>query len=47
MLDDAAADLEVGEHLQGVDRGRSGVAGGLDEATKFGNERTKFMAARS
>ena len=39
MLDDAAADLEVGQYLEGVDRGGSGVAGGLDEATDLGDER--------
>ena len=43
MLDNTAADLEVGQHLKGVDRGGNGVARGLDETTEFGDERCEFM----
>jgi hypothetical protein len=43
MLNIPATNLEVGQHLQGVDHCGNGVARGLDEATKFGYERCEFM----
>ena len=39
MLHDAAADLEVREHLKSINDGRHATAGGLDEAANLGDER--------
>ena len=41
MLHDAAANLEVGTHLERIHRGSRHVAGGLDEAANLGDERAE------
>ena len=38
VLDDAAADFEVGHHLEGVHDGGDAAAGALDELPDFGKE---------
>ena len=38
MLDDAAADFEVGHHLEGVDDGGDAAPGALDELADFGEK---------
>jgi len=39
VFDDAAADFEVGHHLEGVHDGGDAAAGALDEVPDFGEER--------
>lgn len=39
VLDNAAVDLEVGEHLQSVDRAGRRMASGQDQAAQLGNQR--------
>jgi hypothetical protein len=41
VLDDQAADLEVGEHLQGIDTGRRGPARGLHQSAHLFHQRTQ------
>ena len=43
MLDDPPPDLEVGQHLQSVDRGSYGVARRVDETAEFGDEWREFV----
>jgi|GEM_PF-6206039 len=38
MLDDAAANFEVGHHLEGVHDGGHAAAGALDELPDFGEK---------
>ena len=44
MVHYAAADFEVREHLQRVDRAGSGLAGRLDQFANLGNERRQTVA---
>jgi hypothetical protein len=46
VLDDAAADFEVGHHLEGVHDGGHAAPGALDELADFGEEGSEAVRLR-
>jgi hypothetical protein len=46
VLDDAAADFEIGHHLKRIHHRRHATPGGVDEVADFDDERGKIAGFR-